>query len=71
MHEAEVAIVVNGDTLTIPHLWTVEDLVTKMVSERGLVAVELNRQILKKQEWHLHRLRDSDQLEIVYFVGGG
>ena len=67
----EIAIIVNGNPLTIPDKWTVQELVAEMVSERGPIAVELNRQILKQQDWPQRRLRDEDRLEIVHFVGGG
>ncbi len=67
----KIAIIVNGDSLAVPEQWTVEELVAKVVAERGPVAVELNRQILKQQDWCRYRLRDADRLEIVHFVGGG
>jgi sulfur carrier protein len=35
------------------------------------IAVELNRSILKKNEYQTTFLAEGDQLEIVWFVGGG
>lgn len=40
-----------------------------MKSDR--VAVELNRQIVPREQWTQTSLSDGDQLEIVHFVGGG
>ena len=35
------------------------------------IAVELNRQIVRRENWPAVRLNDQDRLEIVQFVGGG
>jgi thiamine biosynthesis protein ThiS len=35
------------------------------------VAVELNREIVPRDRWSRTRLKESDRLEIVHFVGGG
>jgi len=35
------------------------------------VAIELNREIVPRDQWPQTSLRDGDRLEIVHFVGGG
>jgi thiamine biosynthesis protein ThiS len=35
------------------------------------VAVELNRNIVPRDQWAHTHLAEGDQLEIVHFVGGG
>ena len=35
------------------------------------VAVELDRRIVKRDQWEQTCLRDGAQLEVVQFVGGG
>ena len=35
------------------------------------IAVEVNHQIARKQDWHNTALSDGDRIEIVHFVGGG
>lgn len=35
------------------------------------IAVEVNGQILKKQDYAVTRIKDGDVIEIVGFVGGG
>ena len=35
------------------------------------VAVERNRLIVRKADWESTRIEAGDQLEIVWFVGGG
>ena len=34
-------------------------------------AIELNREIVSREQWPQTRLHDGDRLEIVHFVGGG
>ena len=41
----------------------------EIVPER--VAVEVNLMVIKRKDFENHRLKDSDSVEIVYFVGGG
>jgi thiamine biosynthesis protein ThiS len=40
-----------------------------MKSDR--VAIELNREIVSREQWAQTPLKDGDRLEIVHFVGGG
>lgn len=51
------------------------DTLSALVAQLGMkldrVAIELNRQIVPREQWAETKLRDGDQLEIVHFVGGG
>jgi sulfur carrier protein len=35
------------------------------------VAVELNRQVVRKNDWDVTIVKEDDRIEIVHFVGGG
>ena len=35
------------------------------------VAIEVNREIIKKHQWEDVKLQSDDVVEIVHFVGGG
>ena len=35
------------------------------------IAIELNREVVRRSEWGSTMLRDEDRIEIVHFVGGG
>ena len=35
------------------------------------VAVELNREVVRKNDWNVTIVKDDDRIEIVHFVGGG
>ena len=47
----------------------------KLIEQLGMkpdrVAVELNRNIVPRDQWATTSLAEGDQLEIVHFVGGG
>lgn len=64
-------VFVNGEPRQVPSDSTVASLLEwlKLPSER--VAVELNKSIVRKREWHETLIAGGAQLEIVEFVGGG
>ncbi len=64
-------IVVNGETRTIREGATVLSLLAELSLPESRVAVERNREIVRKAEFAGTALRDGDRVEIVTFVGGG
>ncbi len=67
---ATIRIMVNGEETTIPGM-SVHDYLNMMDGDNRSLAVELNRDILPKKDYRTTFLREGDQLEIVWFVGGG
>ncbi len=63
-------LTINGES----QVFSAENLAA-LVEQLGMkadrVAIELNREIVSRQQWPETRLRDGDRLEIVHFVGGG
>ena len=66
-----VGIVVNGERRSVPGAASVLELLTSLDLDPSRVAVELNREILKKDQWPETRFEGGEHLEIVHFVGGG
>lgn len=66
-----VSVFVNGEPRQVPSDSTVASLLEwlKLPSER--VAVELNKSIVRKRDWHCTPIAGGAQVEIVEFVGGG
>ena len=62
---------INGEKRQIPLSLTVTELLKTLDIDSRQVAVEINRVIIKKQEYDNHNLNDGDAVEIVNFVGGG
>ena len=50
---------------------TLASLIDQLGMKSDRVAVELNRQIVPREQWAQTALHDQDRLEIVHFVGGG
>ena len=64
-------IVINGEIRKVPPQINLQDLLRLLELKEDRVAVELNRDIVRRERWPETRLRDQDRLEIVQFVGGG
>jgi sulfur carrier protein len=50
---------------------TLAQLIEHLGMKQDRVAVELNRNIVPRDQWADTHLAEGDQLEIVHFVGGG
>ena len=66
-----VEIVVNGKPRQVPEGLWLDGLLAWLEIPASRVAVERNRAIVRKAEWGATRVEAGDQLEIVWFVGGG
>lgn len=55
----------------VPRNETILGLLRTLKLEPERVAVELDREIVKKANWEVTTLREGAKLEIVHFVGGG
>jgi thiamine biosynthesis protein ThiS len=66
-----VEIVVNGQPREIAPGATVGSLLRELTLPATRVAVERNREIVRKPEYESTALSAGDRLEIVTFVGGG
>jgi sulfur carrier protein len=66
-----IRIVVNGETKAVPQGLQVAQLLEFLAIDSTRIAVELNRSIVRKQDWTATSVEEGAQLEIVWFVGGG
>ena len=64
-------LTVNGDPLEVPQGTTVTQLLDQLKLKPELVVVELNLNILRRDELQRATLSEGDRVEIVHFVGGG
>jgi thiamine biosynthesis protein ThiS len=67
----EIQIQVNGSKKTIHSGLSLVDLIGILKLESGQIAIEVNRVIVKKENWNELILQENDLVEIVHFVGGG
>ncbi len=64
-------VIVNGDPMELSEGCGVKELLKQLNLKPELVVIELNQEILKKDQLAETRLKAGDQVEIVHFVGGG
>ena len=65
-------IQINGNEKLIEKPLTVLDLLKREnVKMPDMVSVELNDKILKRQEFDSTEIHDGDNIEFLYFMGGG
>ena len=62
---------INGEEKSFASTLTLAALLEQMGMKPDRVAVELNREIVPRDQWSETTLADGDRLEIVHFVGGG
>jgi len=67
-----VQIQINGEPREFNHAsLRLSELVEQLALAPQRIAVEVNRQIVRRAEWEEKQVRDGDHVEIVHFVGGG
>jgi sulfur carrier protein len=62
---------INGENRDFPSPLLLSSLVEQLGMKQDRVAVELNRNIVPRDQWDQTNLSEGDHLEIVHFVGGG
>jgi thiazole synthase len=63
-------LTINGEN-QVSSAETLGALVEQLSMKPDRVAIELNREIVPREQWQQTPLHDGDRLEIVHFVGGG
>jgi len=66
-----VIVSVNGDSQEVTENASVTDLLQLLELNSAHVAVEVNRELIPREQHQQYRLSAGDQLEIVTLVGGG
>jgi thiamine biosynthesis protein ThiS len=62
---------VNGEIRELPDELTLDALVRQLALAPERLAIELNREVVRRARWSETVMRDGDKIEIVHFVGGG
>jgi len=64
-------VYVNGEPREINQPLTLAELVVELDLPPARIAIELNRAVVRRNDWSATTLDDEDRIEIVHFVGGG
>ncbi len=62
---------INGQEQQFDAPLSLASLLERLGMKQDRVAVELNREIVRRELWVETKLSEGDKLEIVHFVGGG
>jgi thiamine biosynthesis protein ThiS len=67
-----VRVEINGEHRELSQSTiTLGELIDQLSLAPQRIAVELNKQIVTRENWETTSVSDGDRIEIVHFVGGG
>jgi thiamine biosynthesis protein ThiS len=64
-------IFINGETKEITDELNLRELLKHFSMPQERIAVELNKEVVRKKDWENVKIADGDKLEVIHFVGGG
>ena len=64
-------VFINGETKEITGQFNLLELLKEFSLPSERIAIELNREVVRKKDWENILINDADKIEIVHFVGGG
>ena len=64
-------VYINGESRELSGEVSLAELIEQLDLPAARIAVEVNRDVVRKSDWSSTVLRDEDRVEIVHFVGGG
>jgi sulfur carrier protein len=64
-------VLINGEKRELPDGLTLSAVVRRLSLPERRMAVEVNKQVIRKQDWESFKIATNDNIEIVHFVGGG
>jgi len=64
-------IIVNGEDRDIDDNLTVDALILVLGIKVKVMAIAINMDIVKKDNWNTHIIEENDKIELLHFVGGG
>ena len=67
----KIQVQVNGKEREVPSGLSVHELVESFDLNPLLIVVELNREILSRDQFKDVQVSEGDAVELVHFVGGG
>jgi sulfur carrier protein len=64
-------VTINGEIKELESGVNLDRLLELFSLPSQRIAVELNRQVVRRKDWPDTIVKESDRIEIVHFVGGG
>lgn len=66
-----MTVTINGEIKELESSVSLDRLLELFSLPHQRVAVELNRQVIRRKDWSETVVKDLDKIEVVHFVGGG
>ena len=66
-----MTLIVNGESRLVPGVSNILELIRHLGIRENRIAVELNKNIIRRKDWAQTPVSNNDRVEIVQFVGGG
>lgn len=65
-------LIINGETITMKEdVQTIADVIETLGFKQKIIIIELNGDIIMKEEHANSKVMSGDHIEMVHFVGGG
>jgi thiamine biosynthesis protein ThiS len=64
-------VTVNGEERELADGLTLEALIHELALAPDRLAIERNREVVRRADWPQTTLSEADKIEIIHFVGGG
>ena len=64
-------VYLNGETREVPDGLNLEQLLQHFSLPSQRVAIELNKDVVRRTDWTAVNVSESDKIEVIHFVGGG
>ena len=68
---ADIKIFLNGEIRDVPVGIHLDRLLELFSLQKQRIAIELNKTVIRRPDWHRVVVKDGDMIEVVHFVGGG
>lgn len=64
-------IVVNGENKNVTKNIKLEEIIINLDLKDKVMAIAINMEIVKKENWSNFQIQEDDKIELLQFVGGG
>ena len=64
-------VTINGEKRELAESLTISEILKNLELPSERVAIELNKEVVRKKDWENIKVNDADKIEVIHFVGGG
>lgn len=66
-----IRIFINGESKELTEKFNLIELLKHFSLPTERIAVELNKEVVRRKDWENVKVSEGDKLEVIHFVGGG